>query len=40
MPAISYTNIQGAEMASYDSFYVVERIDGRWGVRARSSFAP
>jgi hypothetical protein len=31
---------QGAEMASYDSFYVVERIDGRWGVRARSSFAP
>ena len=31
---------QGAEIASYDSFYVVERIDGRWGVRARSSFAP
>lgn len=31
---------QGAKMASYDSFYVIERLDGRWGVRARSSFAP
>ena len=27
-------------MSTYDSFYVVERVDGRWGVRARSSFAP
>ena len=27
-------------MASYDSLYVIEKIDGRWGVRARSSFAP
>jgi hypothetical protein len=31
---------QGAELASYQSFYVVDRLDGRWGVRARSSFAP
>lgn len=40
--AVRFTryDVQGAEMASYDSFYVVERIDGRWGVRARSSFAP
>jgi hypothetical protein len=31
---------QGEKMASYDSLYVVENIGGRWGVRARSSFAP
>lgn len=30
----------GSELASYESLYVVERADGRWGVRARSSFAP
>ena len=30
----------GVRLASYDSLYVVERADGRWGVRARSSFAP
>ena len=29
-----------ALLASYDSLYVIERIDGRWGIRARSSFAP
>jgi hypothetical protein len=27
-------------MASYDSLYIIEPVDGRWGVRARSSFAP
>jgi hypothetical protein len=27
-------------LASYDSLYVIEQVDGRWGVRARSSFAP
>ena len=31
---------EGAAMASYDSLYVVEKLDGRWGIRARSSFAP
>ena len=30
----------GTKYASYPSLYVVERVDGRWGVRARSSFAP
>ena len=30
----------GDKMASYPSFYVLEKLDGRWGVRARSSFAP
>ena len=40
--AVNFTRYdeQGSEMASYQSFYVVERADGRWGVRARSSFAP
>lgn len=31
---------QGSTMATYQSLYVVENADGRWGVRARSSFAP
>ncbi len=30
----------GDKLASYPSFYVVEKLEGRWGVRARSSFAP
>jgi len=27
-------------IASFESLYVIEKADGRWGVRARSSFAP
>ncbi len=27
-------------IASYDSLYIIEPVDGHWGVRARSSFAP
>lgn len=40
--AVTFTRFdqQGMKMASYDSFYVIEKLDGRWGVRARSSFAP
>lgn len=30
----------GGLIGSYDSLYVIERAGGRWGVRARSSFAP
>jgi hypothetical protein len=30
----------GELIGAYDSLYVIERVDGRWGVRARSSFAP
>jgi hypothetical protein len=30
----------GGKLASYHSLYVIELVDGRWGVRARSSFAP
>jgi Domain of unknown function (DUF4440) len=30
----------GSRYATYQSLYVVEQVDGRWGIRARSSFAP
>ena len=29
-----------ALISSFDSLYIIEQVDGRWGVRARSSFAP
>jgi Domain of unknown function (DUF4440) len=30
----------GSRYATYKSLYVVEKVDGHWGIRARSSFAP
>jgi hypothetical protein len=30
----------GSVIGTYDSIYVVTRLDGHWGVQARSSFAP
>ncbi len=27
-------------IATFASLYIIERIDGRWGIRGRSSFAP
>jgi hypothetical protein len=33
-------NPQGERNATFDSLYIIQRVDGRWGVRARSSFAP
>ena len=30
----------GKKYAGYPSLYIVEQVDGKWGVRARSSFAP
>ncbi len=27
-------------LAQFDSFYIVTRVDSRWGIRSRSSFAP
>ena len=30
----------GSVLASFDSLYIVTKQDGRWGVVARSSFAP
>lgn len=32
--------VDGAELARFNSLYVMEQKDGRWGVTARSSFAP
>ena len=29
----------GARLASYDSLWIVTRLDGHWGVQARSSYA-
>jgi hypothetical protein len=30
----------GSRIAAYQSIYIVTRLDGRWGIQARSSFAP
>jgi hypothetical protein len=40
--AVTFTryDAQDQVISTFDSLYVVERVDGRWGVRARSSFAP
>jgi hypothetical protein len=40
--AVNFTryDAQGGVIGSYASLYVLENLDGRWGVRARSSFAP
>lgn len=33
-------NEKGEKIESYDSLYIVTKVDGHWGVQARSSFAP
>ena len=33
-------NTAGEPYVTYDSLYILQNIDGRWGIRARSSFAP
>jgi len=40
--AVKFTRYDADDkvISAYDSLYVVERVEGRWGVRARSSFAP
>lgn len=30
----------GSELSRFDSLYIVELRDGKWGITARSSFAP
>lgn len=30
----------GSLLAAFDSIYIVTRVDGRWGIQGRSSFAP
>ncbi|MBM64042.1 MAG: hypothetical protein CL484_13930 [Acidobacteria bacterium] len=31
---------EGIRLSQFDSLYIVTRIDQRWGIRSRSSFAP
>jgi len=40
--AVNFTryDAEGGVIGTYASLYVLEKLDGRWGVRARSSFAP
>ena len=40
--AVRFTRYRadGSKIASYEAVYVVTRVDGRWGIQARSSFAP
>jgi hypothetical protein len=40
--AVNFTryDAQGGVIGTYASLYVLENVAGRWGVRARSSFAP
>lgn len=33
-------NPQGERYVTFDSLYILQKIDGQWGIRARSSFAP
>jgi hypothetical protein len=40
--AVSFTRFRadGSVLAKFESLYVITRLNGRWGVQARSSFAP
>ncbi|MEK7794248.1 MAG: hypothetical protein AAB353_06950 [Candidatus Hydrogenedentota bacterium] len=40
--AVGFTrfNEKGEKIESFDSLYIVTKVDGHWGVQARSSFAP
>lgn len=33
-------NPEGEKYVSFDSLYILQKVDGRWGIRARSSYAP
>ncbi len=39
---VTFSRFDAADrrMATYESLYVIEHVDNRWGIRARSSFAP
>jgi hypothetical protein len=36
----SRLSVQGETLASYDAVYLATRRDGRWGIQARSTYAP
>ena len=33
-------NPRGERYVTFDSLYILQQVEGRWGIRARSSFAP
>ena len=33
-------NADDEQISQFDSLYIIARVDGRWGIRSRSSFAP
>lgn len=39
---LSYTRFRadGSAIGVYDSLYILTKVDGRWGIQARSSFGP
>ena len=39
---LSYTRFRADKsvIGTYDSLYVLTKVDGRWGIQARSSFGP
>jgi hypothetical protein len=39
---LSYTRFRADDsvIGTYDSLYVLTKVDGRWGIQARSSFGP
>jgi len=40
MVIFSRYDADDGRIAQFDSLYIVTRVDGRWGIRSRSSFAP
>jgi hypothetical protein len=40
--ALSYTRFRAdhSVIGTYESLYILTRVDGRWGIQARSSFGP
>ena len=40
--AVSYTRYRadGSVIGVYDSLYILTKVEGRWGIQARSSFGP
>ena len=40
--ALSYTRFRAdhSVIGTYDSLYILTKVDGRWGIQARSSFGP
>ena len=39
---VSYTRYRadGSVIGAYESLYILTKVDGRWGIQARSSFGP